>query len=103
MTLNDGMSFSFYVYGNQYVSKGDNEPLSQTIGIADVDINGGKAPNTYGKDVFVFYITKWGVLPMGTPNETDYPLSSCRVYGFSCAAWVIAKGNMDYLHKDVSW
>ena len=50
------------------------------------------------------YITKNGVVPAGTLEETNiHTLSTCKTYGGGCTAWVIAKGNMDYLRKDVSW
>ncbi len=103
LRLNDSMSVAFYVWGTSYSNYGDTESLSQVIGLTTVDINGDKGPNVFGKDTFSFYITKYGIFPYGTPDDLSNPLSSCKTTGHGCAAWVIAKGNMDYLRKDVSW
>lgn len=98
MILSDGMSFGFS--GINYYS---NTGGFGYFGSVYVDINGAKAPNVWGKDMFAFYITKNGISPRGTPNDSSFPLSMCRNYGTSCTAWVIAKGNVDYWYKDVSW
>jgi hypothetical protein len=75
-----------------------------------VDLNGFKKPNQLGRDTFYFFLTKYGVVPMGIKDDTFFPLQSyCRISGtttqngYACAAWVLAKDNMDYLHKDVNW
>ena len=73
-----------------------------------IDVNGDKGPNTYGKDLFVFYITKEGVFPAGDgKSATDYVFpthcdgkGSNNSNGRGCTAWVVMNGNMDYLHKD---
>ena len=77
--------------------------MKNSIGHLLVDVNGNKEPNTLGKDVFQFWITKYGIFPLGTVDDTDTPFSSCRTTGQGCTAWVITKGNVDYWHKDVSW
>ena len=102
MRLSDGMSVA--IWGtNSYTNYGSSEPLQFVFGQITVDINGDKAPNTFGKDVFDFFITKYGIIPFGTPEVTAFPLSSCYTTGHGCTAWVITKGNVDYWHKDVSW
>jgi len=89
-----------------------------------VDVNGESAPNTYGKDIFMFNLTKYGVIPTGSrefdntieqiPDENNrfnvvnYPFDtgclSKDANGFGCAGWVIENGNMDYWHcDDLSW
>jgi hypothetical protein len=47
---------------------------------------------------------------MGAPDTVSRQLANnCKmsnqdIYaGYACTAWVIAKDNMDYLKKDVSW
>ena len=105
MALSDGMSVGVHGYP-EYIMAGNNESLQNVIGHINVDINGYKSPNAAGKDLFTFYITKYGILPLGTPDDTSNPLSICRTganSGYGCTAWVTTKGNMDYLHKDVSW
>ena len=73
-----------------------------------VDVNARQNPNTYGRDVFVFYWTKYGIVPVGSVEETSgvMPFSNCSRSGsgYGCAAWVLAFENMDYLHCDgLSW
>ena len=71
-----------------------------------IDVNGDKGPNTYGKDLFVFYLTKEGVFPQGRGDDAVNFSSFCNrneshaKNGHGCAAWVVMNGNMDYLHKD---
>ena len=79
----------------------------------NIDINGPNTPpNTFGKDIFVFYIYKNGIVPMGRKDETSHPFESqcnphntgLRYNGYGCTAWVIYNKNLDYLHcDDLSW
>ncbi len=89
---------------------GTSPQLYRTCGGIGVDINGYKKPNQLGKDVFYFYMTKYGIVPIGTINETAFPLneycqkSGTRVEnGYACSAWILQKGNMNYLHENVKW
>ena len=72
------------------------------------DTNGVKAPNQYGKDLFQFYITNEKIYPAGAPayhGQSSFS-NKCNLNsnGGSCAAWVVYKGNMDYLHCDgLTW
>ncbi len=101
--LNNGTSLSLLAY-KDYTARGEDESLQYVFGAFFVDINGGKSPNTLGKDVFAFWITKYGVLPYGTAQVEDvYSLSTCRTTGRGCTAWVVIKGNLDYIREDVSW
>ncbi len=104
MRLSDGMSVCLYgnsSYGNK--SRTDSEPLNKVIGGIYVDVNGDKGPNVKGIDLFTFRITPFGLFPSGSPDDT-VSFDMCKYQGQTdCAAWVITKGNMDYLHKDVSW
>ncbi len=77
-----------------------------------MDLNGRRPPNTTGKDIFLFYVTKYGVTPMGTPEQTSsFTFDNyCNMgkpstlNGYGCAAWVIYNENMDYLHcDDLDW
>lgn len=78
--------------------------LSGTYANIYIDINGSKAPNTFGRDFFVFYLTNKNIMPAGTEHETKWPFSGCSTNGVGCAAWVIMNENMDYLKcKDLSW
>ncbi len=76
-----------------------------------VDVNGSSSPNTYGKDIFIFNLTKNGtVIPVGARNYTfeNYTFETGCLdessNGLGCAGWVIENGNMDYWHcTDLSW
>ena len=79
-----------------------DSPLKQTCGQIYADINGIKGANTYGKDYFVFYVTKSGVFPTGGKNSKNTNTLAnlklnCLTTGVECAGWVIENGNMDYL------
>ncbi len=87
-----------------------SEKLRNVCGAVGVDINGYKKPNALGRDTFYFWITKTGIVPMGTKLDTKYPLATyCNktltngTNGYACSSWIISNGNMDYLHKNISW
>lgn len=80
------------------------------------DINGKKGPNALGRDIFTFKIHKNTISPAGNATEPYYYFNrTCRinvsnefwdggVNGMSCAGWVIANENLDYLHcNDLSY
>lgn len=97
------------------LSAGTSLALQNICASIIVDINGLKAPNTTGKDTFLFEITKYGVVPRGTSFATSGDISEsfeagCQnkttQAGSSCAAWVIYNENMDYLKDNctnLSW
>jgi len=72
------------------------------------DANGGtNGPNQWGKDTFLFYVSDDSnkILPFGLSSPAYFPFYSyCTSAasddnsGLGCAAWVVYKGNMDYLH-----
>lgn len=91
-------------------SIGTSLPLKNTCGQIWVDINGYKGPNQWGIDTFNFFITKYGIIPDGSPQQTiSWPFSTdCKnkatQSGFGCAAWVIYNENMDYLNcNTLNW
>lgn len=82
--------------------------LKNTCGVFAIDVNGQKPPNQIGRDVFQFYFTKEGIVPYGTEREIMWVFpEQCSVKrntGWGCTAWVIYKGNMDYLYCDgLTW
>lgn len=107
--LNSGISIDVMQYGScsSHTGNASNLALSNVCGEIDVDINGDKLPNRVGKDFFVFYYTKYGIVPAGTKDDTSmYALSiDCKPtsVGFGCAGWVIYKENLDYTKNIVSW
>ena len=57
------------------------------------DVNGDKKPNTFGRDVFMYAMTKNGVFP--------YLANDCyknSTNGIGCSAYIIQHGDMKYLH-----
>ncbi len=112
--LADGMIIGTYAYSdNCALVRGTSKQLANICGEYMVDINGGKKPNQYGKDVFIFNLTKYGIIPMGSAEEAIYQISPSSFEnaclpksstGWSCAGWVISNENLDYLHcDDLSW
>ena len=89
-------------------SRGTSKILQNVCGTLAVDINGAKPPNQVGKDYFSFSISKEGIVPHGTQDETMFTFEdNCLgkpANSWSCTAWVIINENMDYLHcNDLSW
>lgn len=79
-------------------------------GLYFVDVNGYQKPNQFGRDLYVFWLTKTGIVPVGIALETGYSTFSddCRdkstATGQSCAGWVIYNENLDYLKcNDLAW
>lgn len=76
-----------------------------------VDLNGWRKPNQLGNDFFYFYyLRSANVVRPGGWYKTEQDkqsnfLSNClNAYGFSCANWLLEKGNKDYLRcKDLSY
>ena len=48
----------------------------------EVDVNGRKGPNNSGKDIYRFFITKFGIFPDGEPDYCEE--------GYDCGAYVLA-------------
>ena len=97
IVLDDGASLVFTAATNNTI-------------ILMYDVNGLKAPNQWGRDMFDFRIQNAKIFPDGLPGYNNNSASafdtgcSLNERGQSCAAWVIYKGNMDYLHCDgLTW
>jgi len=108
--LADGSLLAAGAYSNCTTYNWGSTPALQNLcGEFYVDINGFKKPNQWGKDLFLFNLTKYGIIPAGTAQYTSgYTFDSCKTsasaIGHTCAAWVIYNENMDYLHcSDLSW
>ena len=95
--LNDGSSIWFRA------DKAENELVDLFI-----DVNGNAAPNQWGKDLFLLYVVDGKLIPSGTDKNNNKMFfdRSCNKSGagYGCAAWLVYKGNMDYLHcNDLKW
>lgn len=89
---------------------GNSLPLQNVCQYFVVDINGLKGPNTHARDLFGFYLTRFGFVPTGGPMQTsDYAFTTdCKnatTSGLGCTAWVITNENLDYrkCRSDISW
>ena len=82
-----------------------------------VDIKADKTDRKVtGDTVFLFWITEYGLYPMGSAMEVkgvrqDYTFEgACNISkpgnfnGYGCAAWVLQNENLDYKKcSDLSW
>lgn len=114
----DGIAFRLINYqnncGNSW-STGKANNMSQTCGYINIDVNGAKGPNNYGKDTFWFFITN-GKGPLlypyggiddnhgGTNNWWKDPANNTQIacypsnkYGKPCTGRVMEEGwQMNY-------
>lgn len=95
MILADG---TYLWLRNHYINcsqiDGDGAPGKEnTCGLLWIDVNGKNQPNTFGKDVFVFYIKKDRI----TPNPD--PCEDLTARGWGCSNYILTHGDMGYLHK----
>lgn len=92
--LNNGMQVVFgdadhdCVYGDW-----NNTGIINLCRLVIVDVNGAKAPNTFGKDVYLFAIKEDGFFPAGIDND-----SRCPSYagGMGCANRVLRENAINY-------
>ena len=76
--------------GNESVLGVDNN--NTYIAVFFYDVNGIKAPNTLGKDIFLYVMNINGVYPS---VANDCSKSSI---GWGCSGYIIKHNNMNYLH-----
>lgn len=109
----DGTAFIFRVLPNYCGSAfGSFEARVKTCGEIFIDLHSSlkntecgtsKTNRVVGKNVFLFHATEGGIVPAGTSSVGISPFS-CYSNAYSCTAWVLKQGNMEYLHKtNVSW
>lgn len=111
--LSDGTLLTTFVRDTNctYSQVGGSLTLNNICAEFGVDINGFKQPNTFGKDFFRFWISKYGIVPKGDSNTLSSSLDYFKfstgclgLNGEACAAWVLYNENMDYLHcSNLSW
>ncbi len=100
--LADGTALFFTIESqscSRDMSKSGTGPSSEVCAIIVADIDGVKGSNTWGKDFFVFWATKQGVVPGGGQDTKigDVINEACFTEGEFCASWIVETGNMDYL------
>lgn len=101
--LSDGTSMNFSTFGKSGNTTYGNAGTDASLVYGDiyVDVNGPKKPNTLGKDVFSFFISKKTLIPYGSTDiktGSAFEIESCKKggSGHGCAGWVLSKENMDY-------
>ena len=82
MILSDGTSL--------FVQSMENNCNNDICAIFYVDVNGYKAPNIIGRDVFKFEVKENGLYPDGCSTGV------CRADGWGCACKVLREGAMNY-------
>lgn len=94
---------------NCSLNRKDSDILKDICGSFNLDTNGAAGPNIVGRDVFVLYFTKTGIVPLGLKGDSRLIETHCNKdskeqhNGHACSGWVIYKGNQDYLRKPISW
>ena len=96
--------------GNKACNTNKGGKATNVCGDIHIDVNGAKGPNIIGVDIFNFYVTPDGFVPIGGRGQTERPLTTYCDYngtiqynGYGCTAWALEKGNQDYLRKKVNW
>lgn len=104
--LADGTSVMFYAN----IFDNPNCDASMPCGNIKVDIDGLKGKYQFGEDVFIFEVTRQGLMPQGNSKSFETFENYCNKSkstsgnGQSCAAWVIYNENLDYLKcNDLNW
>lgn len=100
--LTDGTLVSFYLEppdGSCTLDFGFGATICAEI---TVDINGFKQPNTLGRDIYNFWLTRDGLKPRGAAGTGEWWTASCTTAlppaynGVTCAGRVLMEGDMNY-------
>lgn len=91
--LNDG-SYIMIRFHSAMCAQADSG-YSDTCGWFLLDVNGQKAPNIFGKDVFLFLILKNSLMPS---RVEDFAKDASPRKGTGASSYIIQNGNMNYLH-----
>lgn len=109
--LSDSMSVAFDVAKDAAGTNAECQSVtgfnvSKVCGMAVIDVDGAaKGKNTHGLDLFAFYLTPDGLVPVGLENDGNYKsvdskddncINGAADAKYACTAWVVYNGNMDY-------
>lgn len=97
--LSDGTSIMFdNTTGYCNLDSGDGPLDGSVCGGFSVDINGSKGPNTIGRDYFGFWITRTGIYPYGSYNDTRTCETDQNVWGknIGCTAKILQEGIINF-------
>lgn len=114
--LADGSYFTMWIDSATCKTvAGTSDALKNTCGEIWYVVRPAKT-NVFGKNIFWFWATKKGIIPMGSVFDTGYSFANyCKstnlgmypesdVNGRGCSAWALYNENLDYLYcSDLSW
>ncbi|MBR2525906.1 type II secretion system protein [bacterium] len=113
--LADGASVGIFVdNATCTATAGSNvsQDLKEICGTILVDVDGpSKGKSKHGLDLFTYYITKKGIYPVGTADDTKFKFKeACTQKGApttatgsnACTAWVVYNANLDYKKADTT-
>ena len=87
LILNNGMFVRFYQHDNGTGCNQTSYYTTGECGAFEIDINGFKGPNIWGKDMFYVHILPTGIMAAGAPGSagsmTD---ANCSTVGYGCGA-----------------
>ena len=89
--LADGSVMWFRMGFSGKCASSENE-ITNVCAVFSHDVNGDKAPNIWGRDIFSYAMTVNGIYPL-THNDCNKNSS-----GWGCAGYIIKHNNMKYLH-----
>ena len=75
---------------------GAASPFYYECGGIVVDINGFKAPNQFGRDAFLFHVTRTGIFPYGSNNDSYSNTCVTSDLGYGCAYKILTEGAINY-------
>ncbi len=116
--LIDGTTLIFRNWDpNCNLSYGNEKHLQNVCGSFLIDVNGNSSPNLDGNDIFAFYLTNYGIYPIGSQLDTRITFGThcdksvnwgTNIDGFGngagCTAWVLYNENQEYLRcSDLDW
>lgn len=102
MILSDGTLLYLFSSKTSCITNNITEYSPQSYryfcGQVRVDINGKKGPNTIGRDVFLFDITRDGIYPTGITQSDSEINSNCSKTGNGnfCTVKVLKEGSINY-------
>jgi hypothetical protein len=94
--LNDGMLIDIEDDHNGCTrDRGDGPLDGKVCGNIYVDVNGFNGPNKIGRDVFIFWITKEAIYPVGITFDTTMTCGASST-GNGCAGKILREKAVNY-------
>jgi len=101
--LADGTMMKIRIYNTSCNTNKSSTPVGSPLyyaicGSLWIDINGTSQPNKLGRDIFIFWITKTGIYPLGTYKDGYQCVidSHTESSSYGCTEKVLSEGAMNY-------